>query len=527
MAEFNGVNRGFYIADNLYFLQSLNSECIDLVCIDPPFAKNETFGVKDGKDPLKPPLTKAEEKRELELFAEWGITTPDQATAHDIAWPATKYNDIWDWEKDVHESWVTYLKREYPAVETLIEATRLIHGEETAAYICYMAIRIAEIRRVLKPTGSLFLHCDHTAGAYLRQLLDAIFGKDNFRNEIVWAYTGPGSPMMKQFNRKHDTIFWYSNSEEWTFNKDDVRIPYKDGKPHTGGFTHKTGRKNNTNMTKDVANSYNNGKVPEDWWTDIAVAVRGKQRTGYPTQKPIALAERIIKATTNEGNIVLDCFAGCAYVPMAAEKLNRRWVACDNQIRGWTVINRQFQKAAQMNMFIPPRGKIPVLGPNQLPKLQHGEPPPKLKKLRGQKPLDENERRYKGQIKSIFSNKEMMERLLEISGYTAWCCGFANRKADGTVVRITNNFHLDHIIPKADKTSTTDNEITNRAPLCPAHNNLKSDNPISLTELREQVALKGELMVDKIGDLQDLGEAAAKVRRIYSQREREVNPINI
>lgn len=214
---------------------------------------------------------------------------------------------------------------------------------------------------------------------------------------------------------------------------------------------------------------------------------------------------------------------------MAAEKLNRRWVACDNQIRGWTVINRQFQKAAQMNMFIPPRGEIPVFGPTQLPKLEYGNPPPNLKQLKDKNPVHAGNRKYKKEkeITSIFTHREMLQHLLEISGYIAWCCGFANRKADGTVVRIPNNFHLDHIIPKGDRASTTDNEITNRAPLCPAHNNLKSDNPMTLTELREKVANKGELMVDKIEDLQDLGKAAAEVRRIYSQREREVNPINI
>ena len=317
MAEFNGANRGFYIADNLYFLQSLNSECIDLVCIDPPFAKNETFGKKKktDKDPLKPPLTRAEEKRELELFAKWGITTPEQAMAHEIAWPATSYTDIWSWQKDVHESWVDYLKDEYPAVDTLIQATSQIHGDGTAAYICYMAMRIAEIRRVLKPTGSLLLHCDHTAGAYLRQLLDAIFGNGEngspgFRNEIIWHYSDGTAPA-KDFKRKHDTIYRYSKSNNWKFNK--ITLPVLNNKRFNK--TDSNGR-----MYFEDKRRYNpprryyadEGRPCDDVWTFIEdkqfrqLNSMSKERTGYPTQKPIALAERIIKATTDEGDVVLD-----------------------------------------------------------------------------------------------------------------------------------------------------------------------------------------------------------------------------
>ena len=188
----NAVNRGVYISDNLPFLRGLNDGCIDLVCIAPPFAKNETFGRKNDKapDPLKPELTPEERRIERDLLRRWGIRNAEDAKAKGIDWPETRYKDFWSWENDVHESWLSDIKADHPAVHALIKATRLVHGESTAAYLCYMAVRLFEIRRVLKDTGSLYLHCDHTAGAYLRQLLDGIFGSMNFQNNIVASFLG-------------------------------------------------------------------------------------------------------------------------------------------------------------------------------------------------------------------------------------------------------------------------------------------------------------------------------------------------
>ncbi len=182
----NAVNRGVYISDNLPFLRRLNDGCIDLVCIDPPFAKNETFGRKkdDDPDPLKPEMDADEKRIEEGLLKRWGINTPDEATAAGIDWPETAYKDFWSWEKDVHDDWLTKIEVEYPSVSKLIDVTRDIHSEDTAAYLCYMAVRLFEIRRVLKDTGSLYLHCDHTAGAYLRQLLDGISGTDETGNRV-------------------------------------------------------------------------------------------------------------------------------------------------------------------------------------------------------------------------------------------------------------------------------------------------------------------------------------------------------
>ena len=296
MATPNFQNRTLFHGDNLKFLRGINSGTIDLIATDPPFNKGRDFHA-----------------------------TPDSLAK------GAKFQDRWSWADDVEQAWVDEIEDSAPGVAWAIESARVTYGEDMAAFLCFLGVRLIEMHRVLKDTGSIYLHCDPTANGYIRTLMDAIFGRKNFRNEIVWAYTGPGSPKMRQFNRKHDTIFWYSKGEEWTFNKDAVRIPYKDGSPHTGGFKWGDG----SDMDAEVAASYSDGKIPETWWTDFAIVARhksikqGGERTGYPTQKPLALYERIIRASSNLGDVVLDPFAGCATTPIAAERLGRQWLAMD------------------------------------------------------------------------------------------------------------------------------------------------------------------------------------------------------
>lgn len=191
-----------------------------------------------------------------------------------------------------------------------------------AEFIEFMRERLILAKELLSEDGSIFVHLDWKMGHYIKVVLDEIFDKNNFRNEIIWTYTGPGSPGMRQFNRKHDTILWYTKSNNWTFNSEDIRIA---SNVHVGGF--------NNEMKKEDSNKYSElGKIPEDWW-NIAVAARrkvdGAERAGYPTEKPQLLLERIIKATTNPCDLVLDFFAGSGTTGYVAEKLNRRWIMCD------------------------------------------------------------------------------------------------------------------------------------------------------------------------------------------------------
>ena len=195
--------------------------------------------------------------------------------------------------------------------------------ESTQAYIDYMRPRCVELARVLKKTGSFFYHCDWHACHYIKVMLDQIFGQSNFRNEIVWCYTGPGSPGMRQFMRKHDNIFWYSNGPTWTFNADDVRIPHSEKTVEN----YKTGL-SGSGFDADDHKIHEKGKVPEDWW-QMAIAPRGKEYLGYPTQKPIKLLDRIITASSNKNDVVLDAFCGCGTAIVSAQKLGRQWIGID------------------------------------------------------------------------------------------------------------------------------------------------------------------------------------------------------
>ena len=507
----NVVNRSVYISDNLPFLKSLDSETIDLVCIDPPFAKNETFGQKKGKqDPLKPPLTASERQTELDLLARWGIHTPDDATKAGIDWPGTVYKDFWSWEQDIHEEWMEDIKNDYPAVNALIEATRMVHSDDTAAYLCYMAVRLFEIRRVLKDTGSLYLHCDHTAGAYLRQLLDGIFGNQHMRREIVWdiAVLSGYKAAANNWIRGHDTILYYTKSENFKFSKQTQphRKEYLDrfNKIDEAGEHYFDGRGKRRYLSEVMSK----GKAVGDVWNDIMSFQQmptATERIGYPTQKPVALAERIIKASCPEDGVVLDCFAGCAYVAVAAERLGCQWLACDINPRAWTVFKRQFNKpklallecreSTEGQQVMIGQGEVTVHGPNELPLRTSPDEEAKIPTI------SLKERTFKVPSSDILE-REMLEILLRLSGWQAWCCGFANRKSDWTVVRTTRNFHLDHQNPKSRPGFT--HMIENRAPMCPHHNIYKSNRRIHLDDYRREITIAGEMMIDDIDSELDL-----------------------
>ena len=529
----NAVNRGVYISDNLDFLKALSDCCIDLVCIDPPFAKNETFGRKNenAPDPLKPPLTDEECRTEKALLARWGIDCPEDATQAGIDWPETAYKDFWSWEGDVQEKWVESIREDQPAVHALIEATRLVHGESTAAYLCYMAVRLFEIRRVLKDTGSLYLHCDHTAGAYLRQLLDGIFGngqsgKPGFVNEIIWRkYTGRKNNAKNKFATQQDTILFYSKGDNNHFSKlydpiseKEVSKEYKftDG----SGRRYRKSRGRRYQLTGEERRLYLDeqpGSAIGTLWVEDGMQLNtsSAERTGYPTQKPVALAERIIKASCPEGGTVLDCFAGCAYVAVAAERLGRNWVACDINARAWTVFKRQFgkPKLAELNCEEPTydfrarqmsflANTAYVYGPYELPKDPVKSDVVGVPRFR----ITEKPRRFKLPASDI-PEDEMKEVLLRKSGYRAWCCGFANRMPDGSIIKTARNFHLDHIIAQSLTGEGTSHQITNRAPLCPWHNTIKGNQRMTLGELRQEIVANGELMVNSVSELVNLDDA--------------------
>ena len=218
-----------------------------------------------------------------------------------------------------------------------------------STWLTFMKNRLEVAKELLTEDGNIFINLDWNEVHYCKVLMDTIFGRDKFRNEIVWCYNGPGSPKMRQLNRKHDTILWYSKSvDNWVFNGDDVRM---ESDVHVGGFNGEMGKETSADYTEK-------GKIPEDWWEIVynqsdleselrtyykegyvnnnadwfkaAVAARirvdGKKRTGYLTEKPYKLIERIIKMASNEGDLVLDFFAGSGTTGFVANYLHRRFI---------------------------------------------------------------------------------------------------------------------------------------------------------------------------------------------------------
>ena len=188
-------------------------------------------------------------------------------------------------------------------------------------YLEYMRPRLEQCRRVLADTGSFWLHCDPTISHYLRVMGDDLFGRERWRNEIAWCYSSPGTASARQFQRKHDVLLWWSRSDRWVWNP--PRSPYSPatvdkGRSQGGGFAE---------VGTDL---HPGGKLMEDWWADIGTGWdMWSERCGYPTQKPEALLERIIRASSQEGGLVADPFAGSGTALVAAKRLGRRWWGCD------------------------------------------------------------------------------------------------------------------------------------------------------------------------------------------------------
>jgi DNA modification methylase len=195
---------------------------------------------------------------------------------------------------------------------------------DMGSYLDMLYPRLMLMYKLLSPSGSLYLHLDWHANSYARLLLDEIFGYENFRNEIIWTYHGP-SPIRSAFNRKHDMILFYSKSNQYTFNVDQVRVPYSENTV----VTFKSSKKAGFGKTPDLER----GKVPEDWWYFPVVARLHNERTGYPTQKPESLMERIILASSNPGDWVADFFGGAGTTAAVASRLNRQFISSDTQPR--------------------------------------------------------------------------------------------------------------------------------------------------------------------------------------------------
>lgn len=357
----NVKNRTLFIADNLEIMRGIDSEMIDLIYLDPPFNTN-----KQHKAPIG---SRAE---------------------------GAEFKDIWT-DEDIKHEWHGEIAEQHQQVYQIIQASETLYDKTMKIYLMAMAVRLFEMKRILKPTGSIYLHCDSTASHYLKLIMDSLFGKKAFRAEIIWQRHNAHND--KLFGQIHDTIFCYSYGDKSI--PDDVRMPLSKkrlknfhhsdprGKYAIGDLTGsetrngesghpwrdfnpttqqrhwavpRTGKYAEYIEANFIANycsiksiherldildkngfiHWNRegipqlkrylmpdaGQPPQSMWTDIP-PVKKPEKTGYPTQKPLKLLQRIIKASSNEGNMVLDPFCGCATACVAAEQLGRQWIGID------------------------------------------------------------------------------------------------------------------------------------------------------------------------------------------------------
>ena len=359
MPDPNFADKTIWTGDNLDVLRGMNSECVDLIYLDPPFNSNQDYAAPVGSKAA-----------------------------------GAAFKDTWTL-RDLDVAWMGLIADEQPAVAHVVKTAGLTHGKGMQSYLTMMAVRPMEMRRALKPTGSIYLHCDPTASHYLKLLMDAVFGAGNFRNEIVWKRsdskgdTGQGA---KHFGRVNDSLLFYGKKDDTVFNRSHApldpgyvkrfyRYTDPDGRRYKldnmlgpGGAAKgnpqyevmgvtRYWRYSRERMEKLIAEGRvvqtNPGTVPmykryldessgtpvSTNWSDISF-VRGwsKERIGYPTQKPMALLERIIKASSNEGDMVLDPFCGCATACVAADKLGRRWVGIDISPKAVDLVNMRLRQ---------------------------------------------------------------------------------------------------------------------------------------------------------------------------------------
>ena len=468
MATLNWKNRTLWTGDNLGLMRGMNSESIDLIYLDPPFNSNRDYAAPIGSEAA-----------------------------------GAAFKDTWALS-DIDLAWHGEIAEESPDLYAVIDAAGLAQGKGMKSYLIMMAVRLLEMCRLLKSTGSIYLHCDPTASHYLKMLMDCIFGKNNFRNEITWQrhtslskgsqytpktwgnttdtilfYAGSGSSLRpyrsmteeesdKQFpniepetNRRYNTRtpifstpsmgarpnlcyewrgFTAPHASGWRLSKERLEEEYQKGsiiiKPN--------GRLERRKYERDFR-----GKQVGNLWTDIPIPI-GKERVGYPTQKPLALLDRIIRASSSEGDVVLDPFAGCATACVAAERLNREWVGIDFSPLAAKLVKSRLHKEMCLWYEVDHRTDIPHR--TDLGKLPH----------------------YKTHKHTLFGKQE---------GHCAGC----------EVAFPFRNFTVDHIVPRS---RGGHDHIDNLQLLCNACNSQKGSPiagrvSVSSTGCRSTTAARG------------------------------------
>lgn len=332
MAELNVANRAIFTGDNLDILRGINSECVDLIYLDPPFNSRRHYAA-----PLGSPAEGAE------------------------------FRDIWTLD-DIKEVQVEELKNINYGLHAIITAARYSHGPAMTAYLTVMGIRLLEIHRILKPTGSVYLHCDPTASHYIKGMMDAVFGVKNLIAEIIWSYgtASGGRAGGRRPVKGHEILLTYArNYGRHTFNR--LYLPYaREYVQQWFRHTDEQGRQFQTRSRQGrIIRQYldeSPGVPLSTVWPDIRQLYGSagwfpsnrKEITGYPTQKPLALLERVINLSSRPGDLVLDPFCGCATACVAAERLGRQWIGVDIAPRALELTKLRMARELQISSDVAP-----------------------------------------------------------------------------------------------------------------------------------------------------------------------------
>ena len=435
-AKPNWENRTLHHGDNLDFMRSMDSGTVDLIATDPPFNKGRDFHATPGS------------------LAAGG-----------------SFQDRWRWDEDVHPEWVEQMQDDWPGVWAVVDWTRMVHSDALAAFLCFMAVRLISMHRILRDDGSIYLHCDPTAGAYLKTLMDAVFGPKQFRREVIWnLQTSSGyKSQAKSWVRGHDTILFYRKGVQATFNKQHLahKPEYiaRFKKVDENGRRYRDDRGKGRRQYLDTTR----GVLLTDVWSDIMPfqqQATSSEQTGYPTQKPLALYRRIIRASSNPGDIVFDPFAGCATTPVAAESEGRRWVACDI----WDGAHKTVLERLAKEVGVGEDGQRRLIDHREV----HLRREALVRTDDGKTAAPALRTLTRKVAPPSMKREQMVAALIAEHGVSCLGCG---RTFDSA-----RYLELDHRIPRSEGGS---NELENRVLLCGPCNRTKG-NTLTLTGLRKE-----------------------------------------
>ena len=419
-------NRTLFIADNLDIMRGIDSETIDLIYLDPPFNTKKNY-----KAPIGSPAEGA------------------------------SFKDIWT-DEDVKDEWHGEIAEQNQELYQIIQASEIVYDKSMKIYLTAMAVRLFEMHRILKPTGSIYLHCDPTASHYLKLVMDSLFSQNNFCNEIVWHYRR-WTAGNKHFQRMHDIILRYTKSDNFNFN---VQFePYGDWIKKDYSHVNPDGKRWRWHTVKGkrykvYLEDENKGVKLNDVWQIPYLGSTAKERTGYPTQKPLKLIERIIKASSNEGDMVLDPFCGCATACVAAERLNRQWIGIDISPDAEDITKLRLAEASEQGLLFSPIRTSDVIVTSEPPARTKPRPPKQfvITDLFLRPPSTQHSQT---ELQEFQSKKHLL---------------FGNQEGKCNLCKHPfpyRNMTIDHVIPRVETGGVPDNRLENLQILCAACNSTK------------------------------------------------------